>query len=82
LSNYSSVIHSSSQNNQSDKAAGVDVNAEIQLTVIHANGSTTYLNPYGNLRGDGAQYNFTGTEKYLNSGFIWPEGHVQKGFPT
>ncbi|MDQ5869073.1 MAG: hypothetical protein M3530_05015 [Thermoproteota archaeon] len=22
----------------------------------------------------------TGTEKYLNSGFIWPEGKVPKGF--
>ena len=43
------------------KLAAVDVNAEILPTVISANGSITYLNPSGNLGGDGAQYNFTGT---------------------
>jgi len=80
LSNHSSLIDSKFQNAQNDKAAAVDVNAEILPTVISANGSITYLDPYGNLGGDGAQYNFTGTEKYVNSGFIWPEGHVPKGF--
>ena len=58
----------------------VDVNTETLPTVISANGSMTNLNPYGNIVGDGARYNFTGTEKYVNSGFIWPEGHVPKGF--
>jgi hypothetical protein len=82
LSNYSILIDSSSQKAQNDKVARVDVNAEILPTVISANGSITNLYPYGNLAGDGAQYNFTGTEKYVNSGFIWPEGHVQKGFPN
>ncbi len=77
LSNYSSLIDSKYQN---DKATAVDVNAEILPTVISANGSITNLDPYGNLGGDGARYNFTGTEKYVNSGFIWPEGHVPKGF--
>ncbi len=79
LSNYSSLIYSNSQA-QNDKAAAVDVKAEIFPTVISANGSITNLDPYGNLGGDGAQYNFTGTEKYVNSGFIWPEGYVPKGF--
>ena len=80
LSNYSSLIDSKYQNAQNDKTAAVDVNAEILPTVISANGSITNLDPYGNLGGDGARYNFTGTEKYVNSGFIWPEGHVPKGF--
>jgi hypothetical protein len=80
LSNYSSLIESKSQNAQNDKAAAVDVNAEILPTVISANGSITNLDPYGNLGGDGARYNFTGTENYVNSGFIWPEGDVPKGF--
>ena len=80
LSNYSSLIVSKYQNAQNDKAAVVDVNTEILPTVISANGSMTNLNPYGNIVGDGARYNFTGTEKYVNSGFIWPEGHVPKGF--
>ena len=59
-SNYSSLIDSKFQNAQNDKAAAVDVNAEILPTVISANGSITNLDPYGNLGGDGAQYNFTG----------------------
>ncbi|MEP6576357.1 MAG: hypothetical protein ABJB85_08015 [Nitrososphaerota archaeon] len=80
LSNYSSLIDSKYQNAQNDKAAAVNVNPEILPTVISANGTITNLDPYGNLGGDGAQYNFTGTEKYVNSGFIWPEGHVPKGF--
>jgi plastocyanin len=80
LSNYSSLIEAKSQNAQNDKAAAVDVNAEILPTVISANGSITNLDPYGNLGGDGARYNFTGTENYVNSGFIWPEGDVPKGF--
>ncbi|MDQ5869025.1 MAG: hypothetical protein M3530_04765 [Thermoproteota archaeon] len=80
LSNYSSLIDSNSQNAQNDKAAEVDVKSEILPTVISANGSIANLDPYANLGGDGAQYNFTGTEKYVNSGLIWPEGHVPKGF--
>ncbi len=47
---------------------------------ITANGSVSYLNPLASFDHDGAQYNMTGTEKYLNSGFIWPEGNVPKGF--
>ena len=80
LSNFSSLIDYKYQNAQNDKAAAVDLNTEILPTVISANGSITNLNPYGNIGGDGARYNFTGTEKYVNSGFIWPEGHVPKGF--
>ena len=80
LSNYTSLIESKYQNAQNDKAAAVDVTAEILPSVISANGSIIRLDPYGNLGGDGAIYNFTGTEKYVNSGFIWPEGHVPKGF--
>ena len=78
-SNYSSLV-SKYQNAQN--AARVGVNAEILPTVISANGSITNLDTYGNIAGDGAQYNFTGTEKYVNSGFIWSEGNVPKGFPN
>ena len=80
LSNYSSLIDYKHQNAQNDQVAAVDLNTEILPTVISANDSITNLNPYGNIGGDGARYNFTGTEKYVNSGFIWPEGHVPKGF--
>ena len=78
--NYSSLTDSKYQNAQNDKAVATNVSAEILPTVIYAIGSITNLDPYGNLGGDGARYNFTGTEKYVNSGFIWPEGYVPKGF--
>ncbi len=76
MSNYSNLINLTSRQNTNNT---IDIKAELLPTVVFANNSVDYLNPYGNLRGDGAQYNFTGTEKYVNSGFIWPEGHVPKG---
>ncbi len=87
-SNYSNFIHTISSQNKAEINStsrqntdnAIDIKAAILPTVISANGSKTNLDPYGNLGGDGAQYNFTGKEKYVNSGFIWPEGHVPKGF--
>lgn len=46
----------------------------ISPTVISSNGTATYLAPNGS-------HNFDGTEKYINSGFIWPEGMSPPGFP-
>ncbi len=80
LSNYSGLIASASQNKLNDNPRSVGLKAVILPTVIFENGSITYLDPNGSLWGDGAQYNFTGKEKYVNSGFIWPEGHIPKGF--
>jgi len=76
VSNYSNLINSTSQLNTNNT---IDIKYAVLPSVVFANNSVNYLNPYGNPGGDGAQYNFTGTEKYVNSGFIWPEGHVPKG---
>lgn len=46
----------------------------ISGAVVSADGSATYLPPNGS-------YDLDGTEKYVNSGFIWPEGMAPEGFP-
>jgi plastocyanin len=46
----------------------------ISPTVVSDDGSATYLPP-------NAEYVMDGTEKYINSGFIWPEGMSPPGFP-
>ena len=43
-------------------------------TVIGEDGEVTYLPPNGN-------YTITGTEQYVNSGFLWPQGQVPPGLP-
>jgi plastocyanin len=43
-------------------------------TVIDSAGNVTYLPPNGN-------YTITGTEKYVNSGWIWPKGQSPPGLP-
>jgi hypothetical protein len=80
LSNYTSLLEVASQNKLNDSDNAVSLKAIILPTVIFENGSITYLDPSGDLWGSGAQYNFTGREKYVNSGLIWPEGHIPKGF--
>lgn len=46
----------------------------INPTIVSANGTATYLPP-------NASYNLDGTEKYINSGFVWPEDQYPPGFP-
>jgi len=46
----------------------------IMPTVMNSTGGVTYLPPNGN-------YTVTGTEKYINSGFIWPSGMTPEGLP-
>ena len=79
LSNYSSILKSLSESTQNSLNV-LSVKDIVLPTVIFENGTRTYLNPYGDIWETGAQYNFTGKEKYVNSGFIWPEGNVPKGF--
>jgi plastocyanin len=43
-------------------------------TVIDSAGNVTYLPPNAN-------YTVTGTEKYINSGWIWPKGQSPQGLP-
>jgi plastocyanin len=43
-------------------------------TVIDADGNVTYLPPNAN-------HTVTGTEQYINSGFIWPAGLTPPGLP-
>jgi len=43
-------------------------------TVIGADGQVTYLPPNGN-------YTITGTEQYVSSGFLWPQGQAPPGLP-
>ena len=49
-------------------------NRSFMPTVIDSAGNVTYLPPNGN-------YTMTGTEKYLNSGWIWPKGMSPPGLP-
>ena len=49
-------------------------NRSLMPTILDSEGNATYLPP-------NASYNVTGTEKYINSGFIWPEGMAPPGFP-
>ena len=42
--------------------------------VIDSTGKATYLQPNAN-------YTVTGTEKYINSGWIWPKGQSPPGLP-
>ena len=46
----------------------------VSPTVVSSDGEATYLQPNGS-------YDFDGTEKYVNSGFIWPEGMIPEGLP-
>jgi plastocyanin len=46
----------------------------ISPTVVSADGTATYLPPNGS-------YTLDGTEKYINSGFVWPENMSPQGFP-
>lgn len=43
-------------------------------TVIDSQGKASYLPP-------NASYTLTGTEKYVNSGWIWPKGGAPQGLP-
>lgn len=46
----------------------------INPTVVSADGTATYLAPNNS-------YTLDGTEKYVNSGFVWPKGMSPPGFP-
>lgn len=46
----------------------------INPTVVSSDGTATFLSPNGN-------YTLDGTEKYVNSGFVWPEDMSPPGFP-
>ena len=49
-------------------------NRSISPTIIKADGNVTTFPPNGN-------YTMDGTEKYVNSGWIWPSGQSPPGFP-
>ena len=49
-------------------------NRSLSPTIINANGNVTHLAPNAN-------YTMDGTEKYINSGWIWPQGQVPPGLP-
>lgn len=46
----------------------------INPAVMSSNGTATYLPP-------NSSYTLDGTEKYVNSGFVWPKGMSPPGFP-
>ncbi|MGH9991403.1 MAG: cupredoxin domain-containing protein [Nitrososphaera sp.] len=49
-------------------------NRSFSPTVIDSAGNVAYLQPNAN-------YTMVGTEKYVNSGWIWPAGQAPPGFP-
>jgi plastocyanin len=59
--------------NGSSIVIGINNNS-ISPTIINAAGNMTHLAPNAN-------YTMDGTEKYVNSGWIWPQGQVPPGLP-
>lgn len=58
-----------------DQTVIVAANARsINPAVVTEDGTVTYLAPNGS-------YTLEGSEKYVNSGFVWPEGMTPSGFP-
>jgi plastocyanin len=56
-----------------DQPVVVAANSRVFLpAVIPEDGSASYLQPNAN-------YTMTGTEQYVNSGFVWPEGMTPQG---
>lgn len=49
-------------------------NRSISPTVISSSGNVTHLAP-------NSSYTMDGTEKFVNSGWLWPQGQVPPGFP-
>lgn len=49
-------------------------NRSLSPLVIDSSGNATYLQPNAN-------YTMTGTEKHVNSGWLWPKGLAPPGFP-
>jgi plastocyanin len=49
-------------------------NRSLSPAIIDSTGNATYLPPNAN-------YTMTGSEKYVNSGWIWPKGLAPPGFP-
>ncbi len=49
-------------------------NRSLSPLVIDSSGNPTYLPP-------NASYTMTGTEKHVNSGWLWPKGLAPPGFP-
>jgi len=59
----------------SGKSVIVGVNSRSMMpTIMDSAGKVMYLQPNGN-------YTVTGTEKYINSGWIWPNGLAPEGLP-
>lgn len=57
------------------KTVMVGINARALMpAVVDEDGSASYLAPNAN-------YTMSGTEQYVNSGFVWPEGMVPEGLP-
>jgi len=84
------MLNSSTNSNQDKHSAKslngtlignkIGIDPAILPTVVSANNSINYLNPQSNQDHNGPQYNITGNEKFVNSGFIWPKGNVSSGF--
>ena len=84
------MLNSSNNNNQDKNISKplngtlvgnkIGIESAILPTVVSANNSINYLNPQSNQDHNGPQYNITGNEKFVNSGFIWPKGKVSSGF--
>jgi plastocyanin len=49
-------------------------NRSFSPVVVDSQGKVTYLPPNAN-------YTLTGTEKYVNSGWMWPKGMAPQGLP-
>jgi plastocyanin len=84
------MLNSSTNSNQDKHSAKplngtlignkIGIESAILPTVVSANKSINYLNPQSNQDHNGPQYNITGNEKFVNSGFIWPKGNISSGF--
>jgi len=78
--NFQSLISESKIKNANSNG-GFDARSVIFPSLINSSGlNVSYLNPYGNWAHNGAIYNMTGKETYLNSGLIWNGRMVPKEF--
>ncbi len=58
----------------SKSSVQVDNRAYIPVAIDSTGNNVTYMMPNAN-------YTMAGDEKYVNSGWIWPEGQVPPGAP-
>jgi plastocyanin len=81
LSNNLNKFNSENTMHTANSTRGFNATSVLFPSVINSSGlKVSYLDPYGNWADNGAVYNMTGKETFLNSGLIWNGDMKSKGF--